>query len=307
MTETQNRKRRVSVLMPCLNDSKSVEVIASELQIILPDHASTFQIVISDDGSTNEEIQKLRALVEKNNSLHLIEGGYRSGHQSAILRGLHFLEKTAHGDVVIMDSDGEDKPSDVLVLLSALSESSNNVILASRGSRQSGLTFQILYKLFNFPYRILTGDKLRTGNFMAIDESWIKTLIALPSIENHLSATVVRYCPTFKMIRINRGKRYFGKSKMNLASLSLHGYGALAVYADVALSRLVVGVGIFGFTLTFFSASLISLKIFSNSNFFPGWTSNVVLQLFSLSVVTILQAVTSTLIILWSKKNFRQL
>jgi hypothetical protein len=200
-----------------------------------------------------------------------------------------------------MDSDGEDVPSDVALLLNALSNSTHSVVLASRGTRQSGIWFELLYKFFNLPFRLLTGQKLHTGNFMAVKHSWLSTLIELPSIENHISAAIVRYCPDFSTLRLNRGKRYFGKSRMNIASLSLHGYGALSVYADVALSRLVVGVSVFGLTLGSFAALLVSLKLFSSSNFFPGWTSNVVLQLFSLSVITVLQAVTTTLVILWSK------
>jgi len=46
--------------------------------------------------------------------------------------------------------------------------------------------------------------------------------------------------PIYK-VAISRGKRYFGKSKMNFNSLILHGLGAMSVFIEFAKEKLING------------------------------------------------------------------
>jgi len=296
-------RKKLTVLMPCLNDSKSLKSLCLDLHTNLAAQDYFYKIVISDDGSSPSELASLREFQSNSENIILLEGKYKTGHQSAILRGLDYIAKNLPSDVVVMDSDGEDMPSHVLILLKKINSVNARIILAKRGHRYSGFKFVLLYKLFNLPFRALTGHKLQTGNFMAISEEWVPWVTQLPSVNNHVSASILRYCPNIDFVTLDRGIRYFGKSKMNLASLSLHGYGALAVYADLALSRLVIGVSAFGLSLLSASLILVVLKFTTDVISIPGWTSILVLQLFSLSIITLLQAITSTLVILWNKKN----
>jgi glycosyltransferase involved in cell wall biosynthesis len=296
---------RLAIVMPCLNDAASITVLIPKIIESLDEARIDYRIVISDDGSKETEIDYIRKFIDVNPKVELLICGYKSGHQNAILRGLTHVESIPNysPDVVIMDSDGEDNPGHILVLLEELKKTSDVAVLARRGTRYSGLQFITLYKLFNWPFRLLTGRKLETGNFMAIKASWVSTLINLPSASNHISATVLRFSPAYKLITLDRGKRYVGKSRMNVSSLSLHGYGALATFADVALSRLVIGIAATGSMLMATAIILILLKTFADVHFLPGWTSNAVIQLFSLTLVTAVQAVTTTIIILWTKST----
>ena len=295
----------VVVVVPCLNDSPSLTKLIEELSKVFNNSRQRFKIIICDDGSTDDEVIALQVLADQNPELILLIGGFKSGHQSAILRGLQEVEKrfSIIPNVIIMDSDGEDNPQHASLLIDALHKSKANAILAKRGVRHSGTKFVLMHKLFNVPFKLLTGKKLETGNFMLIRGDWLATLLTLPSITNPVSTTVIRYAPRFETITLDRNARYFGKSRMNLSSLSLHGYGALAVYADLVLSRIIIGTSIFAFILGSIVLTLVGVKLFSNTQFLPGWTSNAVIQLLSLTVLTIFQAVTTTIIILWTKKK----
>jgi glycosyltransferase involved in cell wall biosynthesis len=293
------------VVVPCLNDSLSLSKLVPELSLVFKESRQEVRIIICDDGSTDDEIKSLRKLAGDNSELILLIGGFKSGHQSAILRGLQEIEKrfSPVPDLVIMDADGEDNPVHAKLLIDRLRNSTAKAVLAKRGVRHSGTKFIFMHKLFNIPFKLLTGKKLETGNFMSIKGDWLNTLLKLPSITNHVSTTVIRYAPEIEKITLDRNARYYGKSRMNLSSLSLHGYGALAVYAELVLSRIIIGTSILALFLGSIAFSLVGLKLFSSAQFLPGWTSNAVIQILSLTLITIFQAVTTTILILWTKKT----
>jgi hypothetical protein len=298
-------KLDLAVVLPCLNDSASLAKLVSELVPILNALRRKFVIYICDDGSTNEELDRFRQLSDRYPEVDVLIGDFKSGHQNAILRGLMKIEQgnSPLPDVIIMDADGEDNPEHVPQLLNQLQNSNIKAVLAKRGIRHSGVKFALMHKAFNFPFKLLTGKKLETGNFMAIKGEWLPTLLKLPSVANHVSTTIIRFAPKVETFTFDRNKRYFGKTKMNLSSLSLHGFGALAVYAEIALSRLIIGTSILAILLGSISLILVCFKTFTDANFLPGWTSSAVIQILSLTIITVFQALTTTIVILWTKKK----
>ena len=306
MNKGTGKTSEIAIVLPCLNDFASISRLILEIDKILKKAVIKHKIYICDDGSTKDQIKDLTNFTNKHANVELLIGEYKSGHQEAILRGLNFVSDTSVGtrpDVVVMDSDGEDNPEHIIHLVEELNQTKCNAVLAKRGTRHSGIRFVLLHKLFNIPFKLLTGKKLETGNFMIINGDWLLALVKLPSVSNHVSASVTRFAPTIKLLTLDRSKRYFGNSQMNTASLSLHGYGALAVYADIALSRLVIMTTLFGGFIATVGLTLVVLKLLITDLFLPGWTSNAVLQIFSLILITIFQAVTTTIIILSTKKK----
>lgn len=306
MNQKFDQEIDLAIVVPCLNDSQSLTKLTSELSYVFGGGSKQkVKIIVCDDGSTEDEIKILQRLSTENPDITLLIGGFKSGHQSAILRGLQEIEKrfSPIPDVVIMDADGEDNPEHAKLLIDRLQISNAKAILAKRGVRHSGARFVFMHKMFNIPFKLLTGKKLETGNFMSIRGDWLPTLLNLPSVANHISTTVIRYAPEAEKLTLDRNKRYYGKSKMNLSSLSLHGYGALAVYAELVLSRIIIGTSILALLLGSITITLVSFKLFSVTEFLPGWTSNAVIQILSLTSITIFQAITTTLIILWTRKK----
>ena len=305
MNRASKGKLDLAVVLPCLNDSASLTQLVSELVPILKTLSRKFVIYVCDDGSTEDELYSFRELSNRYPEVVVLTGNFKSGHQGAILRGLTKIEQgdLPLPDVVIMDADGEDNPEHVPQLLDRLQHSNAKAILAKRGVRHSGVKFVLMHKAFNFPFKLLTGKKLETGNFMSIKGEWLPTLLKLPSVTNHVSTTIARFAPQVETLTLDRNKRYFGQTKMNVSSLSLHGFGALAVYAEIALSRLIIGTSVLALLLGSISVSLVGFKIFTDAKFLPGWTSSAVIQILSLTMITVFQAVTTTIVILWTKKK----
>jgi hypothetical protein len=139
-----------------------------------------------------------------------------------------------------MDGDGEDLPSDIPRLLAASAAHPGSVVCARRARRSEPLAFRLLYRLYKLLFGTLTGTQIDFGNFCLIPKQTLRAVVSQAGIWNHLAATLTRSRLPLLKIDTARGERYSGRSKMNFVSLVVHGLTAVAVYADVALVRLVL-------------------------------------------------------------------
>jgi glycosyltransferase involved in cell wall biosynthesis len=281
----------IVILCPMYNDAESLNMLLAELHETLghlSDHQ--FTIVVVNDGSTEPfHLQPRDAF--RVQVLHL----HRNiGHQKALAVGLSYIRDHIPCEkILVMDSDGEDRPSDALELLYTSDRNPNQVVFASRSSRQNSAQFKFFYSLYKLSFRILTGRKITFGNFMIIPKSALDKLVYYSEIWSHLAGGILKSRLPFKAVHTHRGKRYAGESKMNFTRLLIHGLGAIAVFMEVIASRLLV----FSFCLIGFSLLvilvLLGIKTFTDWAV-PGWTSTVIssmlvvlLQSFLLSLFTL--------------------
>ena len=143
-----------------------------------------------------------------------------------------------------MDSDGEDKPSDVPVLLEVLHAGSSDVVFAGRLQRSESTTFRAGYGLYRFLHRVLTGVPVRFGNFSAIRRDAVRQLVWNAALWNHYAAAVVRSRLGYEVVPTARGERYEGKSTLNFSQLVAHGLGALSVFSETITARIFVLVAV---------------------------------------------------------------
>jgi glycosyltransferase involved in cell wall biosynthesis len=231
----------VAILMPLYNDWASLHLLLDDLDAILASEGITANVVIVDDGSTlapeedmlNRDYWALRGL--------RIVGLRRNlGHQRAIAVGLAYIE--AHlpcRAVVLMDSDGEDAPADVSRLLAhAQAEGGRKIVFAERARRSESWRFLFFYNLFRGLHWLLTGTRVRVGNFSVIPSERLASLVVVSELWNHYAAAVFNSRQPFCTIPTARGKRLAGQSRMNFVRLVVHGLSAISVYGEVIVVRL---------------------------------------------------------------------
>ena len=272
-------------VLPVRDDYESVENLLQEfLKLLSLNLRIKAKFVLIDDGS---QIIDLKVTDIKKLDFEILETKYRMGHQKAIYLGLnHVADKFQGLNIVILDGDGEDKPQDAIAIAELLlQDNQTQVVLARRLARQTSFAFKINYSIFRFLFKKLVGVDLRSGNFMGIKSDYLKTLKTFPSLKSHIAGSVIRHCPNIEYLDLNRGARIAGKSQMNLPRLALHAYGAFAVFADVLIARITfilisisIFLGISGITLFF-------LKIVGLAKTLPGWTSIILFQIASTTVL----------------------
>jgi len=195
------------------------------------------------------------------------------GHQRAIAVGVSYAsENFPNMPVVIMDSDGEDRPQSIALLLERLSSHANiDAVVATRKSRVESFRFQIFYSFYKFLFKITTGRQIDFGNFMALSAKAASRLSVMQELWIHVAASVLASKLRIDSCAIDRGPRYAGKSKMNFVGLALHGFKGLMVFAEDVFVR----IGLFCAFIASISMMLMPipliLKLTGHAT--PGWSS----------------------------------
>jgi hypothetical protein len=299
---------RVTIVVPVYNDWESfamlIKGIDKEFRAVLSQTISSVSVLAVDDGSLLPPDSKMMdfhgTCIAGVDILHL---AVNVGHQRAIAVALAYLEAQPSPDaVLVMDSDGEDRPEDALRLLKAFMRHPEKIVLASRTKRSEGLAFRLGYSMYRVLYRTLCGSSIRYGNFCVIPAFQLSRLVYISDLWNHFVAGIMRSRLPFIAVPTERGRRFVGRSQMNVVSLIIHGLSAISVHLDTVAVRVLVGtsamvaIAITGFLAVSLVRLLTDLAI-------PGWASTVALSFLAIAIQGVLMSILLVFIILNTRQQ----
>lgn len=278
------------VVTPVYEDLEASSQLFLELARV---HGQETYVVAVDDGSVRQPLP-VSAIEEAGLDGVVIKLRRNVGHQRAIAIGLSYVaEMDDKGQrVVVMDSDGEDRPESIDDLLRQLEPADVDVVVASRLSRVETLRFRAFYAVYKWVFAVLSGRKISFGNFMAAKMDAVRRLAAMQELWIHVAASVLSSKLRVATCGIDRGARYAGRSKMNFVGLVLHGFRALMVFAEDVLVRVGIAcMAVAGLSITGGVAAVV-LRIFGQAT--PGWFSLAA----GILLLVFLQTAALTLIVL---------
>jgi glycosyltransferase involved in cell wall biosynthesis len=265
MVDMKN-KAELLIMIPVYNDWESVSILIHEIDTVFG-HVPVVPTIVIFQNEVSDLLHIQRIMI-----IRLVRN---LGHQKAIALGLAYITSNYQVDnVIIMDCDGEDRPSDILYLLDGIPEASQKIVFAQRSRRSEGWFFRLFYELYKLSFRLLTGIEISFGNFALIPASILARVVYLPDIWNHFAAGIIHARLPWRTIPTSRGTRYAGKSKMNFIALILHGLSSMSVFVEIMTARLIILVlGIFLFVFMAFLL-LVYVRFFTPLAI-PGWATSV--------------------------------
>lgn len=281
------------ILMPVYNDWQSVSMLIEQLDYSLGDFRVRPLIILVDDGSIMPvPVRLVRKVLNIVSTVDVLRLRRNVGHQRAIAVGLTYIFQNVPCDaVLVMDSDGEDRPEDIAGLIETFrSGGGERIIFAERTRRMETLLFRIFYRCFQILHRLLTGMGVRVGNFSIVPFRCLPALVVSPELWNHYAATVFKLRLPVGMVKAPRGSRLYGKSKMNLVSLVIHGLSAISVFGEIVATRMMIATSGVGMFLVAGLGVVVAVRLFS-SLAVPEWatyTGGVLLILLILIVTATL-------------------
>ena len=256
------------IVTPVYEDTESFYQLTQKIESIYKEQVA---VIAVEDGSLHHVIDMKQC--PSKISVHVVRLKRNVGHQKAIAVGLSYLEDKISNNtkVVVMDSDGEDRPETINELTKALDKDNIDIAVSIRKSRVESFKFKLFYQVYRLIFKLLTGHNIRFGNFMALKSGSMKRLLTYAELPTHLAGTVILSKCRINPILIDRGPRYAGQSKMNFSGLVLHGLRALMIFADFVLVRLgltsLIFIGVIGTVIV----ATIFLKGIGMAT--PGWFS----------------------------------
>lgn len=273
--------KTVVIVTPVFNDWNALALLVEDLrsQTALQEAGFELRLLAVDDGSVEAQYP-----VSSSPEVQVLRLNCNQGHQRAIAIGLAYVWAKMRADyAVVMDADGEDRPSDIAKLLAVAQQARGEIIFAERSKRHETLWFKISYFIYRALYLALCGKRISFGNFSVIPWSLLRGVVYTSAIWNHYAAGILCSRMPLRAVPIERGMRYAGHSRMNFPGLVIHGMSAIAVQTEVAATRIVV-LALLMICVMFSGILVITGLRFFTTLAIPGWATSAVLGLLTIMI-----------------------
>jgi glycosyltransferase involved in cell wall biosynthesis len=109
----------LSIVIPVYNEEDNVEDLIAAINSAVRDYKEDYEIVLVDDGSTDESFKILKNLAQENPKIRVIRFGINYGQTAAISAGFNH----SRGRILItMDADLQNDPNDIPALIQKMEE-----------------------------------------------------------------------------------------------------------------------------------------------------------------------------------------
>lgn len=130
----------LSIIIPAYNEAGNIAPLISELTQVLEEMGGSFEIIVVNDGSSDETIAELRAARREHPQLCVVDLSRNFGQTPAIMAGFDL----SRGRIVAtMDADLQNDPHDIPRLIERLNQGFD-LVSGWRRKRQDGWLLRVI-------------------------------------------------------------------------------------------------------------------------------------------------------------------
>ena len=271
--------KKISILIPCYNEEKSLPLLYPELLKLMDSQPNyEWELMFVNDGSVDGTLQELKRLRASDPRVNYVDLSRNFGKETAMLAGFDYVT----GDcMVIIDADLQDPPSLIPEMLGYWEQGYEDVYARrqSRG-RESWLRKRLsllFYKLLQSSSRF---DVLQNvGDFRLLDRRCINALKRMRESERYTKGMFSWIGFKKKEVVFDRGDRVDGSSSWNFRQLFSLAIDGITSFSNVPL-RISTIVGFIVSMLAFVYMLYVFIKALIWGDPVQGYPSMVILLLF---------------------------
>jgi glycosyltransferase involved in cell wall biosynthesis len=224
----------ISIVIPLLNEAESLPELTRWIARVLQANGLTYELILIDDGSTDDSWAVMEALAVDDATLRGIRFNRNYGKSAALNVGF----EAARGRVICtMDADLQDSPEELPELYRMIVEDKYDLVSGWKQKRFDPLTKTIPTKLFNGATRWISGIQLHDFNcgLKSYDQRVVKSIEVYG--EMHRYIPVIAKWNGFRKIGekvVQHQERKYGVTKFGLERFV---YGFLDLASITFVSR----------------------------------------------------------------------
>ena len=237
----------VSVLVPAKDEAENLPLFLQLCDETFRARPEKYEVIVIDDGSTDDTATVLATLVTKYPFLHVVHHRSQRGIADALRSG--FLE--AQADVLVFfPADLQFKPEDIPRLVAPILAGESDMVTGFKQGKYekafvSGIYNGLSRTLFHIPVRDLNNVKAYRREIMEDQPArpdWHRYMIVLAAAQGY----------TVTEIPVPLYPRHAGKSKFGLSRIPIGVLDMLAVWFELRFGRKpllafgMLGAGLFG-------------------------------------------------------------
>lgn len=272
---------RLSVVLPAYNEEQMLAKTCRTLKKILDLAEINYELVIVDDGSTDQTWKIIEETAEKDRNVTGVHFSRNFGKEAAIVAG---LAQASGNAVAVMDCDLQ-HPLEVLVKMYRLWEQGYEVVEGIKKSRGTETVFH--RKSAGFFYRIMsraTGFNMENASdFKLLDRKAVESVLSMPERSMFFRATSswVGFKSTSVLFEVQ--EREAGESKWSTGSLIRYAFRNIVAFTTLPLQFVTIGAG--GCFICSLLLLIYSLVRYFTGHAVEGYTTLLIVMLFIGSAV----------------------
>lgn len=211
----------LSIVIPVYNEEKNLKILTSELQEIMNGFDRTYEIIFINDGSQDDSRKIIKDLVRHLPQVKGIHFKTNCGQTAAFDAGF----KRARGKIIVtMDSDLQNDPKDIPLLLAHLDE--YDAVIGWREKRQDHIVKRISSKIANWMRNRLSGDSIiDTGcSLKAFRSQCIKEINFHKGMHRFIPTLLRMEGHRVLEVKVSHRPRLHGKTKYGIRNRILTGF-----------------------------------------------------------------------------------
>lgn len=271
-------QQSISVVVPIYNDEEVIAELYHRLRPVMEKITADYELILVDDGSRDHSWQKMLEVRQENDHVRAVRLSRNFGQQSAIAAGLSLTSKEL---IVLMDSDLQDRPEDIPVLIDALlADNQATMAIAQWEERKDSKMKLAVSRLFQRVSNRITEIHTmpRLGIFRVMKKSVVDELKKFPE-KTATTVSLLYYIGSkYVAVPLKRDARFAGKSGYNLRKMLALTFARIFSFSMFPI-RIVTYLGALLCVGSMIAAlALVIYKLVGNV--VAGWTSMMVLMLF---------------------------
>ena len=204
----------ISIIIPFHNEGENISKLVEEIKTSLKEEEFGYEVVLVNDGSTDDFKNSLSKLLKDNKQVKLIDLPRRMGKGEALVRGL----RESIGEIIVfMDGDLQDDPNDIARLYKKLDDK-YDLVNGIRAKRQDNAVIKLYSVAGNYFLRSFVNSPIHDVNcgFKMFRRHILDHVVLYAN--NFRFLPIAAYYKGFRVteIEVNNRPRLYGKSKFGI-------------------------------------------------------------------------------------------
>lgn len=260
----------VSVVSPVYRSARLVKPFVDRVIIALQQLNVSYEIVLVDDGSPDFSWEEIESVCATNINVKGILLSRNFGQHYAITAG---LDVSKGNWVVVMDSDLQDRPEEIVALYNK-AQQGFEVVLCRRNFRTDSSLKVMGSKLFYKFLGLVTGKIIdpAVANFGIYQRKVINAIVTMRESIRYFPMMILWVGFKTSTIDVQHGEREDGKSNYNLRRLMKLGLEIILSFSDKPLEIVATIGGLISLS-TMIAGAVVLYRYFNHSITVQGYTS----------------------------------
>ena len=206
----------ISVVVPMRNESPNVAELHAGLSAVLDAFGRPYEILVIDDGSTDDTFAKLAALQRRNPRLRVIRFRRNFGQTAAFAAG---FARARGRYIVTFDGDLQNDPADIPAMIEKIAEGPDIVAGWRKDRKDAFLNRRLPSMIANTVISFATGVKLHDYgcSLKVFRAEVVKSMKLYGEMHRFLPAIAAEQGVDIVEHVVNHRKRIHGKSKYGIS------------------------------------------------------------------------------------------